>query len=81
VYLQDIRLAQEHALKANGYGIVAASKNGLKTGFGDDYFAALHIGSRFVVLLRGPIRESVCPVILEIVSTEGQLHFVLGPRS
>jgi hypothetical protein len=44
-YLENIQLAQKHALNANGHGIVAASKNGLKTGFGDDYFAALHIGA------------------------------------
>jgi hypothetical protein len=44
-YLADIAYAQAHALNADGYGIVAASKNGLRTGDGDKYFAALHIGA------------------------------------
>jgi hypothetical protein len=44
-YLQSIERAQASAPNHDGYGIVAASKNGLRTGDGDAYFAALHIGA------------------------------------
>ena len=43
--LNDIQYAQVHAPNADGKGIVAASKNGLRTGDGDQYFAALHVGA------------------------------------
>lgn len=44
-YLADIAYAQVHAPHADGNGIVAASKDGLRTGDGDQYFAALHVGA------------------------------------
>jgi hypothetical protein len=44
-YLQAIVNAQTTALDHDGYGIVAASKNGLRTGDGDEYFASLHVGA------------------------------------
>jgi hypothetical protein len=45
--LGDIEIGQAHAQNANGKGIVAASKDRLKTGDGADdrYYAALHIGA------------------------------------
>ena len=45
LYLADIQYGQQNALNSDGYGIVAASKNGLRTGDGDQYFAALHVGA------------------------------------
>jgi hypothetical protein len=44
-YLESIARAEESAPHADGYGIVAASKDGLNTGVGFQYFAALHIGA------------------------------------
>lgn len=45
--LGDIEIGQAHAPNANGEGIVAASKDGLRTGDGnnDRYYASLHIGA------------------------------------
>lgn len=43
--LADIATGQTSAPNADGHGIDAASKNGLKTGEGGDYNAALHIGA------------------------------------
>lgn len=44
-YLASIELAQTQAPHQDGLGIVAASHDGLHTGFGYDYFAALHAGA------------------------------------
>ncbi len=44
-YLQSIQLAQLHAPNNNQMGIVAASHDGLQTGFGFSYYAALHVGA------------------------------------
>ncbi|WP_148211917.1 hypothetical protein [Thermobaculum terrenum] len=43
--IQYIRLAQEKAMNTDGKGIVAASSDGLQTGFGYSYYASLHIGA------------------------------------
>jgi hypothetical protein len=44
-YLRDLARAEQFAPHTDGYGIDAASKNGLRTGDGDSYFAALHVGA------------------------------------
>ena len=45
-FLSDIETGQAKAPNADGKGIDAASKDGLKTGDGgDEYFASLHIGA------------------------------------
>jgi len=44
-FLQTVQLAQTTALNNDGLGIDAASKDGLQTGFGYDYYAALHVGA------------------------------------
>lgn len=44
-YLQNIHLAQQQAPNADHNGVVAASHDGLNTGFGFSYFAALHTGA------------------------------------
>ncbi len=44
-FLQTIGLAQTEAPNEDGMGIDAASKDGLRTGDGDKYYAALHIGA------------------------------------
>jgi hypothetical protein len=44
-YITAIEYAQKNAANANGKGIVAASRDGLQTGFGDQYFASLHVGA------------------------------------
>jgi hypothetical protein len=44
-YLNSIKLAQTSAPHNNGLGIVAASRDGLKTCDGDKYYAALHVGA------------------------------------
>ncbi|WP_235436401.1 hypothetical protein [Arthrobacter sp. RIT-PI-e] len=45
VLLTSIEAAQTTALNADGRGIVAASNDGLDTGFGDLYYAAPHTGA------------------------------------
>ena len=46
ILLGDIETGQASAPNADGYGIDAASKDGLQTGdSGDDYYAALHTGA------------------------------------
>ncbi len=44
-YLQSIESAQLHAPNNNQKGIVAASRDGLQTGLGFSYYAALHVGA------------------------------------
>ncbi len=44
-YLASIALAQTSAPNADGEGIVAASHDGLQTGFGYAYFASPHVGT------------------------------------
>lgn len=44
-YLQDLAFAQVHNPNGDGHGVDAASKNGLRTGDGDTYYAALHVGA------------------------------------
>jgi hypothetical protein len=44
-YLQTVASAQTLAPHADGHGIDAASKDGLRTGDGGKYYAALHIGA------------------------------------
>jgi len=43
--LSELRRAQESATNANGKGIVAASHDGVTTGFDWEYFSRLHIGA------------------------------------
>jgi len=43
--LSDVESGQMRAPNADGYGIDAASKDGLRTGEGSAYFAALHVGA------------------------------------
>ncbi|MFF9341123.1 MULTISPECIES: Tat pathway signal sequence domain protein [unclassified Streptomyces] len=43
--LATLRAAQAHAPNADGYGIVAASSDGLRTGDGDTLYASLHTGT------------------------------------
>jgi hypothetical protein len=45
VLLSSIEKAQQEAPNADGLGIVAASADGLDTGFGDLYYAAPHTGA------------------------------------
>jgi len=45
VLLVSLHVAQRTALNADGKGIVAASKDGLKTGAGTKYYAAPHVGA------------------------------------
>ncbi|MEU9856265.1 hypothetical protein [Streptomyces sp. NPDC047974] len=44
-FLATLRAAQSHAPHADGYGIVAASSDGLRTGDGDTLYASLHTGT------------------------------------
>jgi hypothetical protein len=50
-YLASLRSAQLTAPNADGKGIVAASSDGLDTGFGDLYYASLHTGATAWYLL------------------------------
>jgi hypothetical protein len=50
-YLASLRSAQLSAPNADGKGIVAASSDGLDTGFGDLYYASLHTGATAWYLL------------------------------
>jgi hypothetical protein len=50
-YLASLRSAQLRAPNADGRGIVAASSDGLDTGFGDLYYASLHTGATAWYLL------------------------------
>jgi hypothetical protein len=49
--LSSVELAQREAPNADGKGIVAASSDGLDTGFGDLYYASLHTGATSWYLL------------------------------
>lgn len=49
--LSSIELAQRTAVNGDGKGIVAASSDGLDTGFGDKYYASLHTGATAWYLL------------------------------
>lgn len=49
--LSSIRLAQRDAPNGDGKGIVAASTDGLDSGFGDLYYASLHTGATAWYLL------------------------------
>lgn len=53
--IATLQKAQNHALNANGAGIVAASRDGLNTGQGDLYYASLHTGATawYVVAAKG----------------------------
>lgn len=44
-YLRDVAYAQANGPNADGLGIIAASKNGLRDCDGDEYFASLHLGA------------------------------------
>lgn len=50
-YLASLRDAQLRAPNADGKGLVAASSDGLDTGFGDLYYASLHTGATAWYLL------------------------------
>lgn len=50
-YLADIAHAQASGLHTDGEGIIAASKNGLRTCEGERYFASLHTGATAWYLL------------------------------
>ncbi|MCU1512998.1 MAG: hypothetical protein JWO10_88, partial [Microbacteriaceae bacterium] len=43
--LQRIWLAQRAGVNTDGFGVIAASRDGLRTGFGDSLFASLHTGT------------------------------------
>jgi hypothetical protein len=49
--LTNIESAQARAANTDGNGIVAASSDGLQTGFGDTYYASLHTGATAFYLL------------------------------
>jgi hypothetical protein len=49
--LDSMASAQAGAPNADGFGLVAASSDGLDTGFGDLYYAALHTGATAWYLL------------------------------
>ncbi|MFS0853172.1 hypothetical protein [Microbacterium sp. 179-I 3D4 NHS] len=49
--LDSIRLGQRDAVNGDGKGIVAASTDGLDSGFGDLYYASLHTGATAWYLL------------------------------
>jgi hypothetical protein len=57
----DIEAGQEQAPNANGKGIDAASKDGLDTGEGDQYFASMHIGATAWYCLA---KQAVNPFVL-----------------
>ncbi|HEX3944435.1 MAG TPA: hypothetical protein VHW69_10140 [Rhizomicrobium sp.] len=59
--LADIEVGQEQAPNANGKGIDAASKDGLDTGEGDQYFASLHVGATAWYCLA---KQAVNPFVL-----------------
>lgn len=44
-FLTELRNAQQSAINTNGLGIVAASHDGVTTGFTWDYFSRLHVGA------------------------------------
>jgi hypothetical protein len=44
-YIGDLAYAQANGPNADGLGIIAASKNGLRDCDGDKYFASLHVGA------------------------------------
>ncbi len=44
-YLSDIRQAQRRGPNGDGYGIIAASRDGLSDCEGDQFFASLHTGT------------------------------------
>jgi hypothetical protein len=44
-YIEELRKAQMDAVNANGKGLVAASHDGVTTGFDWEYFSRLHIGA------------------------------------
>ncbi|MBT2484445.1 MULTISPECIES: hypothetical protein [unclassified Microbacterium] len=50
-FLAGIRLAQREQPNGDGRGIVATSKDGLDSGFGDLYYASLHTGTTAWYLL------------------------------
>lgn len=50
-YLSELHRAQEQALNGNGRGLVAASHDGVTTGFNWDYFSRLHIGATAWLIL------------------------------
>ncbi len=54
-YLASLRDAQRRAPNADGKGIVAASSDGLDTGFGDLYYASLHTGATAWYLLAATV--------------------------
>ena len=45
IYVEELRKAQVSATNNNGKGIVAASHDGVTTGFEWEYFSRLHIGA------------------------------------
>jgi hypothetical protein len=66
VYIIELRKAQNFATNTNGKGIVAASHDGVTTGFGWEYFSRLHIGATawyiFAEMKNNPFwGESLCP--------------------
>jgi len=59
--LNSLEAAQASAPNTDGNGIVAASSDGLQTGFGDTYYASLHTGATSWFLLAA---EQADPYIL-----------------
>ncbi|MEV4561031.1 Tat pathway signal sequence domain protein [Kitasatospora sp. NPDC049285] len=60
--LTSLQSAQATAPHADGNGLVAASGDGLDTGYGDTYYASLHTGATAWYILAG---EQANPFVLE----------------
>ena len=59
-YLDDVRYAQTNGPNNDGLGIIAASKNGLRTCDGDKYYASLHVGATaWYILAAGGVNPFV----------------------
>ncbi len=77
---QNLALAQTEAPNEDGNGIDAASKDGLRTGDGDKYYAALHIGAIVVVLHRSAERQPAAPLAAALPTRYGPIATPLGCR-
>ncbi len=67
-YLRDIEHAQVAGPNSDGRGIIAASKNGLRTCDGDLYYASLHTGSDSLVFAGPAVSRPFSP------------HSLMAPR-
>jgi hypothetical protein len=69
--LASLQSAQASAPNTDGNGIVAASSDGLTTGFGDTYYASLHTGATAWYILAA---EQADPFVLEPDETQYLPH-------